>query len=133
MKSTTPTAGIYGIQDIADYMFPVYVHDHSFVLFSKGKIVNYLQLERFTGIKYDNKLHAAIDNILKLVKLSGSDPVDIIFVDNEIGRAFISKSGKIRFEAPISNELLTNPEKCNCYWFAQKRSVCVKSQTCLYL
>lgn len=125
MKSTKLTAGIYGIQDIANFMFPVYVHDHSFVLFSKGKIINYLQLERFTKIKYDNTLYSVIDPLLKSIGLTDADSADVIFTDNEIGRAFISKSGKIRFEAPLLPVLAAGMEKGNSFWFGQRKDAYV--------
>ena len=40
------TLGVYGIQDRMDTQYPQYVHDHNITIADKGKITNFLQLEK---------------------------------------------------------------------------------------
>lgn len=76
-----------------------------------------MQLERLTAIKHDNKMHQHIYNFLKSKKLISSSIYDIVFVDNIVGRSFISSEGNIRFEAPLKSTLEKNLEKGRCWWF----------------
>ena len=115
MDKNKPTLAIYGIQDRIDSEWPLYVHDHSLVLYENGSLKKMLQLERKTRLKRDNNLHKKIYNILKEEKLIGRE-YDLIFVDNVVGRAFISKEGNIRFEASLNEKLSTQLEKGNLYW-----------------
>ncbi|HOO84897.1 MAG TPA: carbamoyltransferase C-terminal domain-containing protein [Prolixibacteraceae bacterium] len=116
MDSSKPTLGIYGIQDRVNTMYPQYAHDHSLALMNNGKVEHYLQLERHSGIKRDNKLH---EHLPLLVKEAGwvESNFDVVFVDNVVGRAFISASGQIRFETPISKRLTKSWEESRLWWF----------------
>jgi len=113
MKSTL---AIYGIQDINDNGYPEYVHDHSLVYMENGNIVKMLELERATRKKHDNSMHKNLFELLKSEKLVSSDNYDVVFVDNILGRSFISANGKIRFEAPLNYDLKTDIEKGKCWW-----------------
>ncbi len=110
---------IYGIQDSSDEKHAVMVHDHSLAYFESGRISRFCQLERVTGIKYDNTLHTHIDKLLRQSGLT-RNRVDIVSVDHELGRAFISGSGKIRIEAPLHDSLKAIPEKANLRWMGEK-------------
>jgi len=114
------TLAIYGIQDRSDYGFSEYIHDHSITLMNDGKVEKFVELERITRQKFDNSMHKNIYNFLKSEKLISSDLYDVVFVDNEVGRAFISQDGKIRFEAPLNQNLKSDLEKGNCWWFDKK-------------
>lgn len=114
-----PTLAIYGIQDCIDSEYPGFIHDHNMVLFNQGKVEKLVQLERITRNKRDNKLHQHIVPLLREEKLIGKE-LDIVFVDHEIGRAFISSDGQIRFEAPLRNQLDCRPEEGYLRWFDTK-------------
>jgi carbamoyltransferase len=124
MDQNKPTLAIYGIQDRTNSEWPLYVHDHSLALFEGGKLKKLLQLERKSRAKRDNRLYQQIYSILKEEKLIGK-PYDLIFVDNVVGRAFISTEGNIRFEAPLCSELSTDMEKGISYWVDGERDAYV--------
>jgi len=107
---------IYGIQDLSDDPFPTYVHDHNLTLYKYGDIERYLSLERHSRFKYDSRLPAFLYRILKQEKVLGIPNMDLVFVDNVIGRAFISREGNIRFEAPVNSGLSVMPEEGQGYF-----------------
>ena len=119
-----PTIAIYGIKDITNSGYPVFVHDHNLALFLNGKILKYIQLERLTREKFDNSFDKHIVNLLKNEKIIHVD-YDIVFVDNVIGRAFISEGGEVRFEAALNNDLSENIEKGRCWWFGKEKEAYV--------
>lgn len=116
MNNNNLTLAIYGIQDLSDDLFPAYVHDHNLALYKDGELVKYLALERHTRTKYDSTLPAWLYHLLKQEKLLGIRNMDLVYVDNVIGRAFISKEGNIRFEAPLNTGLSVEPEKGKGYF-----------------
>jgi carbamoyltransferase len=124
MNRKKPTLAIYGIQDRVDSDWPLYVHDHSMALYEDGKLIKFLQLERYSRKKRDNSLHKQIYSILKEEKLLGRE-YDLIFVDNVVGRAFISNEGNMRFEAPLNHGLDTAMEKGIAYWLDGERDAYV--------
>lgn len=117
MNSSKPTLAIYGIQDRQNNDYPGYVHDHNMVLMRDGRVEKLLQLERLTRKKRDNKLYSQLTELLRSEKLIQPGTYDIVFVDNVVGRAFIGSDGQTRFEAPLTNQLATQPEKGRCWWF----------------
>lgn len=119
MDKNKPTLAIYGIQDRINSPYPFNAHDHNLVLFQDGKIINFLHLERFTRIKNDNKLYKYIDKLLRNESIIAIKDVDVVFVDNIIGRAFISETGKIRLEAPL-NKKLGNTYEHGQGWYFEK-------------
>lgn len=116
MDETRATIGIYGIQDRLNTRFPQYVHDHSLAIAKNGAITKYLQLERVTRCKRDNKLYVHLPQIIKDAHLVTID-ADVVFVDNIVGRAMISSNGQIRFEAPLNARLSKDLEKGKLWWF----------------
>ena len=110
-----PTLAIYGIQDRADRGYPWYVHDHALALMQDGKVEKHIQLERISRKKRDNSLHKQLFSILKKEKLLKTD-FDLVFVDNVVGRSFITTGGEIRFEAPLNNTLASGLEKGRAWW-----------------
>ena len=90
MNSDKATLAIYGIQDRSNYGYPEYVHDHSIVLIKNGNVEKMAELERVTRKKHDNSMHKNIYELLKSEKLINSDLYDVVFVDNIVGRSFIS-------------------------------------------
>lgn len=116
MEQTKPTLGIYGIQDRVSSTFPQYVHDHNIALLENGVVKNFVQLERITRQKHDNKLHLHLPELISKMGLIEAD-LDVVFVDNVIGRAFISSDGQIRFEAPLNRRLTKTWEEGRLWWF----------------
>jgi len=118
------TLALYGIKDIKNYGYPVFVHDHNISFFKKGKLEKHVQLERLTRKKYDNSIDNHVYDLLKKEKLIDVD-FDIVFIDNVIGRAFISKKGEIHFEGPLNSVLTTGLEKGKCWLFGNERDAYV--------
>ncbi|MFV0593572.1 MAG: carbamoyltransferase C-terminal domain-containing protein [Draconibacterium sp.] len=124
MDKNLPTLAIYGIQDRFNYAHPFYVHDHNLALMQNGKVVRFLQQERISRRKRDNTLHLQLKDILKQQKMLGTD-YDLVFVDNVVGRTFLTSSGEVRFEAPLNNRLSTGLEKGRCWWFGKEKEAWV--------
>jgi len=119
-----PTLAIYGIKDIKNSGYPVFVHDHNISFFNNGLLEKHVQLERVTRKKYDNTLDHHLYKLLKKEKIIDTE-LDIVFVDNVIGRAFISNDGQMRFEGPTNPELSDSLEKGRCWWFGKEREAYV--------
>ena len=94
-----PTLALYGIKDRNNTLYPSFVHDHNLCLMQDGKIVKYLQLERYTRRKYDNRLDLFIDELIDDGTVLLPDDFDLVCVNDFTGNAFISHSGRLRFEA----------------------------------
>jgi len=124
MDRNRPTLAIYGIQDRFDSEYPFYVHDHNLALMQNGKVIHFLQQERISRRKRDNTLHLHLKDILKQQKLLGLN-YDLVFVDNVVGRTFLTSSGEVRFEAPLNDRLSTGLEKGKCWWFGKEREAWV--------
>ncbi|MCT4613999.1 MAG: hypothetical protein N4A49_03880 [Marinifilaceae bacterium] len=110
MKKSKATLAIYGIRDNNNSPYPIISHDHSIAIFKEKKLVRFAQLERLTRQKRDNKLDKHLYRILKEEKMLGEE-YDLVFVDNILGRSFISEEGNIRFEANINTSLNNGLEK----------------------
>ncbi|SMO60104.1 carbamoyltransferase [Saccharicrinis carchari] len=120
MNPSKPTLAIYAIQDRLDSDTPYFVHDHGITLMHRGKVIKHLTYERHSRSKHCNKLHRSLFQVLKDAQLLSAD-VDVVFVDNVVGRAMISACGKIRFEAPLNSTLLPHPEAGRCWWLDKER------------
>lgn len=119
MDPRKPTLAIYGIQDRDRYEHPLYVHDHNLAIMQNGQVREFLQLERITRRKRDNRLHEKLADILKEKKLLAEE-FDLIFVDNVVGRTFLTTKGNARFEAPLNQLLYSDLEKGHCWWFGKQ-------------
>lgn len=112
-----PTLAIYGIKDRNQLEYPAYTHDHNLCLMQNGKILQYLSLERYTRRKYDNRLDEFLEELIEKKLLQLPDTFDLVSVNAFVGSAFISKKGKIRFEATSSKTLSEGLE--NAYGYLQ--------------
>ena len=119
MNPGRPTLAIYGIQDREAYEYPLYVHDHNLAIMQNGKVTSFLQQERISRRKRDNTLHEKLQPILKERKLLSKD-FDLVFVDNVIGRTFLTTNGNVRFEAPLNQTLASDFEEGRCWWFGKE-------------
>ncbi|MCT4599783.1 MAG: hypothetical protein N4A32_02670 [Marinifilaceae bacterium] len=125
MDKTKATLAIYGIQDRNNSEYPMYVHDHSICLMRNGKVEKFLQLERLSRRKRDNKLYTCLYDILKKEDLLKFDDYDIVFVDNVVGRTFINTEGNIRFEAPLTDKVSNTFEKGKLWWLDREKDAYV--------
>lgn len=116
MDILKPTLGIYGIQDRMNTSYPQLVHDHNMALANNGNIESFVQLERTTRFKRDNKLHEHLTKLNRDQKWVNKE-MDVVFVDNVVGRSFISTDGQVRFEAPLNNKLTKEWEKGRLWWY----------------
>ena len=111
-----PTLAIYGIKDRNNFEYPTYVHDHNLCLMQDGKVLQYLQLERFTKRKYDNRLDLFLEELIEKRILDIQEDFDFICVNDFVGNTYVSKNGKIRFEADYSKELTFNAIPARGYY-----------------
>ena len=93
-----PTLGIYGIQDRGDFPVPYWTHDHCAALFVDGHIEWAFELERYTRLKHDNRIHRFLEQLVEEETLLLPDRFRIVCVDSFVGRAFLSASGSWRIE-----------------------------------
>jgi carbamoyltransferase len=114
------TLAIYGIKERNQLKYPAFVHDHNICLMQDGKISQYLQLERYTRQKYDNRLDLYLEELIdkELIKLPNE--FDLVSVNNFVGNAFISKNGHIRFESSIESQLGENLEPALAWYQCSK-------------
>ncbi|MGP1461203.1 MAG: carbamoyltransferase C-terminal domain-containing protein [Bacteroides sp.] len=110
------TLAIYGIKDRNSLEFPAYIHDHNLCLMQDGQVRQYLQLERYTRRKYDNRLDLFLEELVGLGLLALPEEFDLVSVNAFVGNAFISQSGKLRFEAPILSALGEALEPAQAYY-----------------
>ncbi|ATA68144.1 hypothetical protein CGC48_05565 [Capnocytophaga cynodegmi] len=106
-----PTLAIYGIKDRNDFMYPEFTHDHNLCLMQNGKILQYLQLERLTRRKYDNRLDLFLEDLIENKQIDLPDEFDFVSINSFVGNAFISKNGRFRFESSIETDLSTDLQK----------------------
>lgn len=111
-----PTLAIYGIKDRNRLEYPAYVHDHNLCLMQDGKILQHLQLERFTKRKYDNRLDLFIEQLVDEKLLELPDDFDLVCVNDFVGNAFISENGRWRFEADRQTELSFGLPQASAYF-----------------
>lgn len=109
--------GIYGIHDISSGENPLLIHDHNLSIYSNGRLRYYIHLERYSRNKFDASLSLQIEKIVRDLGLAGNRNIELCFVDHEIGKAFISSEGKIRFEGSDKDGLTSGLNKGTGYWF----------------
>ena len=100
-----PTLAIYGIKDRNIFKYPAYVHDHNLCLMQDGEIIKYMQLERLSRRKYDNRLDLYLERLVDENILQLPDDFDLVCVNDFVGNAFVSENGRLRFEADRPKKL----------------------------
>lgn len=113
---TKPTLAIYGIKDRNSGKYPFFVHDHNLCLMQDGKIIQYLQLERYTRRKYDNRLDLFIEELIDNKTIALPDDFDLVCVNDYTGNAFISQNGRLHFEANHQKNLATQLIPARAYY-----------------
>ena len=113
---TKPTLSLYTIRDRNAFAYPAYVHDHNLCIMQDGKILQYLQLERFSRRKYDNRLDEYIEQLIDDHIIELPDDFDLVCVNDFVGNAFVSKNGRLRFEADYQKHLKFNAIPAHGYW-----------------
>lgn len=82
------------------------VHDHSLVLMNNGRVIEFLELERYTRRKHDNQLPLYLD---QLVGKHAIKDLRVIFVDSYAGRKISNPNGNTFFFAEDPNNLFNRP------------------------
>jgi carbamoyltransferase len=132
MDRNKPTLAVYGIQDREEYAHPFYVHDHNLAFMQNGEVKWFLQQERISRRKRDNTFHLHLKEILKEKKLLAAD-YDLVFIDNVVGRTFLTRQGDARFEGPLNSRLQTDLEKGRCWWFGREKEAYVLNHELAHL
>lgn len=105
------TLALYGISDpLGDDSGEL--HDHSVAIMESGKVVEFIELERVSRKKHDNRLGFYIDEIIQGSRIKLPNKFNLVFVDSYAGRMFVSKNHLIHLEAKTSknNHLASIPE-----------------------
>jgi carbamoyltransferase len=114
------TFAIFGIKDRFQSDYPGYVHEHNLCLMQDGRIVHYLQLERYTRRKYDNRLDVYIEELVDKGLLNLSDEFDIVSVNSFVGNSFISKTGRLRIDVIPFQKIDGESQKAYA-WFEENQ------------
>ena len=122
-----PTLSIYGIKDRISNDYPFHVHDHNLCLMQDGEVLQYLHLERFTNHKYDNHLDLYLEKLIDSKLLLVPDEFDIVGVNNFAGNAFISESGRLRFESTNYRTLHFELENARAFFQVIKQKAWIYS------
>lgn len=109
------TVALYGIKDRSCQEYPCFVHDHNLCVMKDGKIIQYLQLERLTRRKHDNRLDVFIEDLIDEGVVGLPDEFDLICVNDFVGSAFISKNGRLHFESDRPKQLIPSLIPANAY------------------
>lgn len=126
-----PTVAIYGIKDRNNLENPAYTHDHNLCIMQNGKIIQYLQLERYTRRKYDNKLDEYLEELIEKKLISLPDEFDLVSVNSFLGNSFITKNGKIRLDSLPQKELSNDLEEAFAFYqFSDWEGKEVKAYNC---
>jgi carbamoyltransferase len=111
------TIGMYGIHDTRyKGKSTCATHDHSIAVMKDGVIVTVVQLERFTGVKHDNRLSVFISSLLEKYAHT-EETVRFVSVNSFMGNSFISSDGSLRIEpsGEINVENIVSPAMCRFY------------------
>lgn len=104
------TLAIYGSKDLDSRNYPVFTHNHNLCLMKDGVILQYLELERYTRKKYDNRLDLFIEELLSNKIFELPDEFDFVLANDFLSSFFLSKNGAFRFECAspykLSNKLI---------------------------
>lgn len=126
-----PSLAIYGIKDIKQLEYADKVHDHNLCLMHGGKVVQYLQLERYTRRKYDNRLEIFLEELIDDGLLKLPDEFDLVSVNSFAGSCFITQNGRLKFEANKSESLYEGLEPANAsYQFKSRAEKKVVAYNC---
>ncbi|EHQ36149.1 carbamoyltransferase C-terminal domain-containing protein [Methanoplanus limicola] len=115
------TVGIYGIPDTSGFSgSPAYSHDHSLTLMREGRVLSYIQLERYTQKKHDNRLCDYIEEILSdllSLHLRADEPLRFVMANSFLGDSFISSGGNLRIEPKkiLKIEEIIAPARCSFF------------------
>lgn len=101
------TLGIYGIPAEEDDR-PTEVHDHNLVVMEDGVVRDFIELERVTRVKHDNRLPAHLETLLDVCVPTGGD-MRVAFVDCLAGRALATPNRRVELAAPVVHDLANAP------------------------
>lgn len=74
-------------------------HDHNITILQDGRLLHFIELERYTRIKHDCRLDEFLEEIIKkTVPNYQNETITLISVNSFLGNSFISKTGRIRIE-----------------------------------
>ena len=114
------TVGLYGIPDTSGSAGPTYVHDHGVALMRDGRVLTVVQLERWTGRKFDNRLPLFIGEILDRL-LPPDEEVRFVSTNVFLGSSFISADGNLRIEPRGEVAISAEPVPADVYWYPDGR------------
>ena len=110
------TIGLYGIADTTSGRGPNYTHDHSVAFMRDGRVLTVVQLERWTGRKFDNRLPQFIGEILARL-LPPDEDVRFVSVNTFVGSSFASADGNLRIEPRGEVAISADLVPADVHWF----------------
>ena len=110
------TIGMYGIDDTRYGKNPVYTHDHGIAIMKDGKVLTAIELERYTGVKHDNRLSSYITELLTRYVPEGEE-VRFVSANSFMGNTVLSRDGNFRLEptGEVTVENILTPGSCLWY------------------
>ena len=110
------TVGLYGIADTTSGRGPSYTHDHNLALMRDGRVLTVVQLERWTGRKFDNRLPEFVGEILARL-IPPNEDVRFVSVNTFMGSSFISADGNLRIEPRGEVAISADLVPADVHWF----------------
>jgi len=114
------TVGLYGIPDTTSGAGPSFTHDHGVALMRDGRVVTVIELERYTGLKHDNRLPDYLLEILEPWLVPG-EPVRFVSANSFVGDSFITRDGNLRIEPDHQPEVDPGLTPARCLWYPDGR------------
>ena len=110
------TIGLYGIPDTTSALGTTFTHDHGVALMRDGRVLTVVELERYTGVKNDNRLPRFLSAIIAPWLQPGED-VRFVSVNTFVGDSFISDDGNLRIEPACEPGIPEILYPARCHWF----------------
>ena len=127
------TIAFYGIKDVFhpsgwNNHFNA-THDHNVTIIKDGALLNFIELERFTGIKQDCRLEEFIDEIIKqCIPNYQNEEIVIISVNSFLGNSFISNTGQLRIEPNNKVKVEDILSECSVQFYKNGLNKIIKTQ-----
>lgn len=94
---------VYASGDTNEYIG--FTHSHNLCIMKNGEVVKYLELERFSRKKYDNRLDLLFEDLIEKRIVELPETFDFVLVNDFISSNFTSANGVYKFRCEKPKEL----------------------------
>jgi len=90
-------------------------HDHSIAVMRDGHVLTVVQLERYTGVKHDNRLAEFLPELLDKF-LPDDDELRVVSCNHFTGDNFCSTDGNFQIEPEYEPDVASILTPARCLW-----------------